>query len=83
LSHINVGCGQDVTIRELATLIARIVGYQGVIAFDLNQPEGTPRKLLDVSRLHGLGWQAAIPLEQGLTDTYAWYAAHVNDVRAV
>ncbi|WP_103035915.1 GDP-L-fucose synthase [Castellaniella caeni] len=83
LSHINVGCGQDVTIRELATLIADIVGYRGAIVFDPDQPDGTPRKLLDVSRLRALGWQAEILLKQGLTDTYAWYVAHVGEVRAV
>mgnify|MGYP001186460117 CR=1 FL=1 len=82
LSHINVGCGSDVTIHELATLIADVVGYQGDIVFDPNQPDGTPRKLLDVSRLQGLGWQAGIPLKQGLADTYAWYVAHLDDVRA-
>ncbi len=83
LSHINVGCGQDITIRELAALIARVVGYQGAIMFDPGQPDGTPRKLLDVSRIQGLGWQAEIPLEQGLADTYAWYTAHADDVRAI
>ncbi|WP_322998796.1 GDP-L-fucose synthase [Castellaniella sp.] len=83
LSHINVGCGQDVTIRELAALIADVVGYRGAIAFDPSQPDGTPRKLLDVSRLQALGWQAEIPLKQGLADTYAWYVAHVDEVRAV
>jgi GDP-L-fucose synthase len=81
LSHINVGCGRDVTIRELATLIAAVVGYRGGIVFDPNQLDGTPRKLLDVSRLEGLGWQAGISLKQGLADTYAWYVAHLDDVR--
>lgn len=82
LSHINVGCGQDITIRELASLIADVVGYQGAIVFDPSQPDGTPRKLLDVSRLQRLGWQAGVTLGQGLADTYAWYVDHADEIRA-
>ena len=67
---LNVGTGQDLTIAELATLIARIVGYPGQILFDPEKPDGTPRKLLDVSRLTNLGWTAQIPLEPGITQTY-------------
>ena len=70
---INIGTGVDVTIRELAAQIAAIVGYTGPIAYDPTQPDGTPRKLLDVSRLAGLGWRARIDLAAGLRDTYAWY----------
>ncbi|WP_324275633.1 GDP-L-fucose synthase [Blastococcus brunescens] len=70
---INVGVGEDLSIRELAELVADIVGYQGRLKFDTSKPDGTPRKLLDVSKLHGLGWQAEIGLRDGLTQTYAWY----------
>jgi GDP-L-fucose synthase len=70
---INIGTGSDVTIRELAEQIAGIVGYTGPIAYDPTKPDGTPQKLLDVSRLAGLGWRASIDLATGLRDTYAWY----------
>jgi len=76
LSHINVGSGTDVTIRELAETIAQTVGYQGDITFDPNQPDGTPRKLMDSSRLNGLGWQAKIGLEQGLARAYQEFQSH-------
>ncbi len=70
---VNVGTGQDLTIAELAGLIARITGYRGKLAFDATRPDGTPRKLLDVSRLARLGWKARIPLEEGIRRTYQWY----------
>jgi len=70
---VNVGVGKDVTIRELAELVREVVGYSGAIFFDSSQPDGTPRKLLNVSRLHALGWQARIPLCAGIAATYAWY----------
>ena len=70
---INVGVGWDLSIRELAELIAAVTGFQGRISFDTSQPDGTPRKLLDVSRLTALGWQARIPLEEGLRATYRWF----------
>ena len=69
-SHLNVGTGVDVTIGELALLVGKAVGYQGQISFDTSKPDGTPRKLLDVSKLHALGWAAQVPLEQGLARTY-------------
>ncbi len=72
-SHINVGTGVDVTIRELAETIARVTGYQGQLRFDPSKPDGPPRKLLDVSRLTSLGWQARYGLEDGLRQTYAWF----------
>lgn len=72
-SHVNVGTGTDLSIAELAALIARVVGYGGEFRYDASKPDGTPRKLLDVSRLAGLGWRAAIPLEEGLARTYGWY----------
>jgi GDP-L-fucose synthase len=70
---INVGCGEDLSIRELAELVARVVGFEGAIAFDPGKPDGTPRKLLDVSRIHGLGWRPRIALADGVASTYAWY----------
>ena len=70
---LNVGTGQDVTIREVALLIAEIVGYEGAVIFDTSKPDGTPRKLLDVSRINSLGWKAKISLEEGLKDTIDWY----------
>ncbi len=75
-SHVNVGCGEDVTIRELAGLIARVVGYEGEFVFDAGKPDGTPRKLLDVQRLTALGWRPRIALEEGLRRTYDWYLAN-------
>jgi GDP-L-fucose synthase len=71
LSHINVGCGEDVTIRELAETIARTVGYTGTIELDRSKPDGTPRKLMDSSRLNALGWQPQVPLGSGLQSAYA------------
>ena len=71
LSHINVGTGVDLTIRELAEAIGRVVGFPGRIEFDASKPDGTPRKLMDVSRLHALGWQAKVGLEEGLAIAYA------------
>ncbi len=73
LSHINVGTGVDCTIRELAQTVAKVVGYRGRIVFDASKPDGTPRKLLDVSRLNSLGWFHEIGLEQGLASTYQWF----------
>ena len=70
LSHINVGCGYDITIRELAETVARVTGYSGKIEFDASKPDGTPRKLMDSSRLNALGWQAKVSLEEGLSAAY-------------
>ena len=75
LSHINVGSGSDVTIRELAEIVARVTGFTGRLIFDATKPDGTMRKLMDVSRLDRLGWRASIPLEAGITETYHWYLA--------
>ena len=72
---INIGVGEDQTIAELAALIAHVVGFTGRIAYDASQPDGTPRKLMDVSRLRSAGWQARTPLEQGLRAAYAEFAA--------
>lgn len=73
LSHINVGSGRDVTIRELAETLARVTGFGGRISFDSTKPDGTPRKLTDVSRLTRMGWSAKIGLEEGIRDTYRWF----------
>ena len=71
--HLNVGTGSDVAISELAELIAKIVGYEGEFVYDTSMPDGTPRKLLDVSKMAGLGWTASIGLEEGIVSTYEWY----------
>jgi GDP-L-fucose synthase len=73
---LNVGTGEDLTIAELADLVARVAGFSGRIRFDPSRPDGTPRKLLDVSRIHALGWKARISMEEGLASTYEWYSAH-------
>lgn len=75
LQHINVGTGTDVSIQELATMVAEAVGFRGRIAWDTSKPDGTPRKLLDVSRLAGLGWRSAIPLQDGLRRTVAEFVS--------
>ena len=81
LSHINVGTGTDVSILELAQLVAKITGYSGKISTDPSKPDGTMRKLMDVGRLDGMGWRARIELEQGLADTYEWYLANMQSAR--
>ena len=70
---INIGCGEDVTIRELAETVCEVVGFRGNLAFDTSKPDGTPRKLLDLTRLFGLGWRPKIALRDGIRDTYQWY----------
>jgi GDP-L-fucose synthase len=79
---INVGCGEDVTIAELARLIAEIVGFRGALVFDRSKPDGTPRKLLDVGKARALGWQAKTPLADGIRATYDWYLASAAHARA-
>jgi len=74
---INVGTGEDMTIQEAAELVSKVVGYDGSLEWDTDQPDGTPRKVLDVSRLRALGWSPRIALEEGLTRTYAWYREHL------
>jgi len=76
LSHINVGCGDDITIRELAAAIGKIVGYPGQLQFDTSKPDGTPRKLMDSTRLNALGWKASVPLEEGLKRAYQDFLAN-------
>jgi GDP-L-fucose synthase len=73
---INIGCGEDVTVRGLAELICDVVGFDGEIVWDTNKPDGTPRKLLDVSKIRALGWQPTIPLRNGIAQTYEWFRAN-------
>jgi len=73
LTHINIGTGEDLTIAEVAELIKKIVGFTGEIIYDSTKPDGTPRKLMDVSRLHNLGWKHKTSLEEGIKKTYEWY----------
>jgi len=73
---INVGCGEDISIRELAELICDVVGFDGELAWDTTKPEGTPRKLLDVSKIRALGWKPVIPLRDGIVRTYDWFRAN-------
>ncbi len=79
--HINVGTGEDLSIRELAERIRDVVAPGMAIEFDRSKPDGTPRKLLDVSRLHDLGWRHRISLGEGLASTYEWFRAHEHEAR--
>ncbi|RTL61569.1 MAG: GDP-L-fucose synthase [Hyphomicrobiales bacterium] len=81
-SHINVGTGTDLSIADFAHLIAKVVGYEGRLVFDTSRPDGTPRKVMDVSRLAALGWRAPTSLEDGLKRYYAWYLANIDKLRA-
>jgi GDP-L-fucose synthase len=80
--HINIGCGEDHTIAELARLLARLTGYGGGLTFDSSKPDGTPRKLLDYTRIRSLGWAPALSLEAGLRQTIDWYLANRGATRA-
>ncbi|WP_447729240.1 GDP-L-fucose synthase [Pseudoxanthomonas suwonensis] len=79
---VNVGVGEDVSIRELAELVKEVTGFQGGIVNDTSKPDGTPRKLLDVSRLHALGWRAQISLRDGVQQTYQWFLENQTQLRA-
>ena len=81
LSHVNVGTGEDCTIRQLAEALARVIGYEGDLAFDATKPDGTPRKLMDVSRLTAMGWRPQIGLEDGLRQTYGWFLENHASLR--
>jgi GDP-L-fucose synthase len=78
---VNVGCGDDLTILELARTVAEVVGFTGELRFDTSKPDGTPRKLLDVSRLSVMGWKAQVPLREGLERTYRWFLEHRSTLR--
>ena len=82
LSHINVGTGMDISILELAQLVAKVTDFRGKIITDPTKPDGTMRKLMDVGRLSQMGWRASIRLDQGLADTYDWYLANAQTVRS-
>ena len=73
---INVGCGEDISIRELAEMICDVVGFEGELAWDTSKPDGTPRKLLDVTKIRALGWRPSITLRDGITRTYDWFRAN-------
>lgn len=79
--HINVGSGEELSIRQLAEMIAQVVGFTGHIEFDPSMPDGTPRKLMDVSRIRALGWKPRLALPEGIRSAYAWYLAHSAEVR--
>jgi GDP-L-fucose synthase len=78
---INVGVGEDISIAELASLVKDVVGFEGEIVYDTEKLDGTPRKLLDVSRIEALGWRAATPLREGIESTYRWFLKHQADLR--
>jgi GDP-L-fucose synthase len=80
---INIGWGEDVTIRELAEMVAKTSGFQGRLAFDSTKPDGTPQKLLDTSRLTALGWKPKITLQTGIEQTYEWFKRHVSEARLI
>ncbi len=77
--HVNVGCGEDIEIRELAALVKKVVAFEGRITNDCTKPDGTPRKLLDVSKLHALGWKHSTSLEDGIRNVYQWYKTKNNE----
>ncbi len=79
LSHINVGTGVDCTIREMAETIKKVVGFEGDLVFDTSKPDGAMRKLMDISRLKAMGWEASIDFEEGLASTYEWFLTRVNE----
>jgi GDP-L-fucose synthase len=81
LSHINIGTGIDCTIGELAKTIAKVVEFKGDILWDIKKPDGAPRKLMNVSRIEGLGWKAKVTLDAGIRQTYSWFLAHQDDFR--
>ena len=78
---VNIGVGEDITIHELAEAVREVIGFKGDITFDTTKPDGTPRKLLDVTRLNNLGWKARIPLHEGIASTYQWFLDHRDDLR--
>ena len=82
MSHLNVGTGQDIRIKDLVDSLVKVTGFEGQIKFDKDKPDGTPRKLLDVSRMKSLGWEYSISLDEGLKSTYGWYKKNFPSVRS-
>ena len=82
-SHINIGSGKEVSIKELAETVKNIVGFQGKIDWDTSKPDGTPRKLMDISKLNSLGWEAKVELQKGIEMTYAWYLENIDKIKKV
>jgi GDP-L-fucose synthase len=80
ISHLNIGYGEDLSITELADMIAEIVGFTGRISYDSSKPDGTPRKLLDITRLKNLGWSPTLTLHEGIRKSYEWYLEHHSDI---
>ena len=80
---VNIGVGEDISIGDVARMMKSVVGFSGELNFDTSKPDGTPRKLLDVTKLHNLGWQASVQLEEGLQDTYKWFLEHQDNFRDV
>ncbi len=80
-SQVNIGCGQDISIADLASMVAEVSGFTGEIVFDTSKPDGTPRKLLDVSRIKAMGWSASMSLHDGIASTYQWMQEHLATAR--
>ena len=78
---VNIGCGEDVTIRELAETVCDVLGFEGTLEFDTSKPDGTPRKLLDISKIKSLGWSPRIPLREGIADAYRWFCENYREAR--
>ncbi|NQU32843.1 MAG: NAD-dependent epimerase/dehydratase family protein, partial [Bacteroidetes bacterium] len=76
-THINIGIGKDISISELTAMISNIIGYKGQIEFNISMPDGTPRKLLDIDRLHAIGWKEQVNIEKGIIETYNWYRMNI------
>ena len=79
--HVNIGTGKEVTIKELAETVKRVVGYTGEIVWNAAMPDGTPRKLTDVTKLHNLGWTHKVELEEGVKLAYEWFCENIQDAR--
>ena len=79
--HVNIGTGKEVTIRQLAETVRETVGFEGDIVWNKDMPDGTPRKLTDVTKLHGLGWSHRVELEEGVKLAYDWFQEHVQEAR--
>ncbi|MCW8995256.1 MAG: NAD-dependent epimerase/dehydratase family protein, partial [Psychromonas sp.] len=76
---LNIGCGEDLTIKEIASIVSEVVGFKGGVSHDQSKPDGTPQKLLDISRIKNLGWKPAIDLREGIRTVYKWYLEEMNE----